>query len=259
MSIVFITIPGEQKKEFANLLHEKTKNGIDYVIIQKTRYIPWKERFEKLLKTVGWKGLLTEFYYILYVRLHSEYRNYLKYFFLWTSRSTNKNYLPKVIEVDDVNSKEVQDLLQKIQPKLLVVWGAKILKPRIYNIAENSINLHMGLGEHYRGSVANHFALLENKMNAIGAMVHKIDENTDTGDVYETILADTSLPIKEMFINLNDRAFESLLNISYKLWKGEKLETTPQNLNIGKNLLLREWTPKRRFLVAKKIKELDKK
>ena len=81
MSIVLITIPGEQKREFANALHQKTEGSLDYVIIQKTRNVPWGERLRKLIKTVGWNGLLKEFYYVAYIRLNKEYRNYLKYFF----------------------------------------------------------------------------------------------------------------------------------------------------------------------------------
>jgi folate-dependent phosphoribosylglycinamide formyltransferase PurN len=254
MSIVLIVIPGKQKKEFANELHKKTQNGVDYVIVQKTKYVPWKERFQKLVKTVGWGGLLKEFYYVVSIRLNTEYRNYLNYFFLFTSRENSLSYIPKVLEVENVNSDEVYNLLQKLKPKLLVVWGSNILKPRIYKSAENSINLHMGLGEHYRGAVANHFAILENKREPIGAMIHQIDEKTDTGDVYKIILANTKLAPKEMFTDLNNRAFDELLNISHAIWSGQKLKTFVQNLNKGKNLFLKDWTPSRRFAVATKIK-----
>ncbi len=263
MSIVLITIPGEQKREFANALHQKTEGSLDYVIIQKTRNVPWGERLQKLLKTVGWGGLLKEFYYVAYIRLNPEYRNYLKYFFLWTKKETFKenhtSVFPKVLEVDDINSDEVYNLLQKIKPKLLVVWGANILKPKIFKTALNAINLHMGQGEHYRGAVANHFAILEDKREAIGAMIHKIAESADTGDVYKTIKVNLNFPPKELFTELNDQAFLELLDISHKLWKGEDLPTFPQNLNKGKNILLREWTPSRRFIVAEKIKNWERK
>lgn len=257
MSIIFITIPGQQKRDFANELQLKTGNAIPLVIVQKTKYVKWSERFKKLKKTVGLKGLLPEFYYVLVLRMNSEYRNYIKFFFNFNRTDSNQNsqsFLPKVLEVDNINSDEVYNILQDLKPELLVVWGTNILTPRIYQSAKNAINLHMGIGEHYRGSVANHFAVLEDKRERIGAMIHKIDEKTDAGDVYKIIKPDLSLPPKELFTNLNDVAFAEFLDISYRLWKGENLETVPQNLANGKNVFLRQWTPKRRIIVAKKLK-----
>lgn len=258
MSIVFITIPGEQKKQFANELNQITGGGVSYVIIQKTRRVSMLEKFKKLLKTVGWKNILKEFYFVVYIRLHADYRNYLKYFFNWTKKGAVENFQPKVIEVDSVNSDEVYKLLQEIKPKLIVVWGSNILQSRIFKSAENAINLHMGLGEYYRGAVANHYAILEDKREAIGAMIHKIDEKTDTGDIYKTISADLNLPPKELFIKLNDQAFAELLDISNRLMRGGDLQSRHQDLSKSKNILLREYIPSRRFVVAKKLKEWER-
>ncbi len=88
-------------------------------------------------------------------------------------------------------------------------------------------------------------------------MIHKIDNDVDTGDVYKTIYADLNLPPKSLFRKLNDEAFEELLSISMRLHNQEILETFKQNLGNSKNLLLREWTPGRRFLVARKFKDWE--
>lgn len=242
---------------FANELHKLTDGNLKYVIVQKTRKVTLFEKFQKLLKTVGWKNLWREFYCVLYIRLNKKYRRYLKYFFQWSKIEPMCDFLSEVKEVDDVNSQEVYEMLQKIKPKLLVVWGSNILEPRIFNSAQNAINLHMGLGEHYRGAVANHYAILENKRETIGAMIHKIDEKTDSGDIYSTVKADLNLPPRELFIKLNDEAFKEFLNISNSLWLGKDLPTRPQNLNASKNILLRQWTPSRRLVVAEKIKEWE--
>ena len=261
MSIVFITIPGAQKTDFATELGKRVGESLKLVVVQKTRKVGWQERFRKLLKTVGWKNVLREFYYVLYIRLNKKDRKYLKYFFLRTEKQKEEagveKYFPERLEVDDINSNEVYEVLQKIKPKLIVVWGANILKPRIFKSADNAINLHMGIGECYRGAVANHFAVLEDKRESIGAMIHKIDENTDTGDVYKTLFANQNLPPKELFTNLNDLAFQELLDISCRLLGGENLSTTKQNSINSRNIFLREWTPSRRFQVAKKIKDWE--
>ena len=70
MSIVFITIPGHQKRMFANDLHKQTNSSVAFVIVQKTRRVPFQERFQKLLKTVGWKNILKEFYFVIYIRFN---------------------------------------------------------------------------------------------------------------------------------------------------------------------------------------------
>lgn len=257
MSIVFITIPGEQKREFAHLLHTKTGNGVDYVIVQKKRDVSLQETISKILQTVGWRGLLKELYYAVLLRINKKAREYLLYFRARTPKNISSLYLPKIVEVDSVNSDEVYELLQKVKPELLVVWGTAVLAPRIFSSAKHAINLHMGLGEYYRGATANQFAVLNDDRDKIGATVHYVYEKVDTGDVLAKITVDENLPPKELFTRLNDEAEEKFLEIAMLLWKNKKLDATSQNTSSSRNILLREWTPSRRYEVAKKLKEWE--
>jgi folate-dependent phosphoribosylglycinamide formyltransferase PurN len=257
MSIILITIPGEQKREFANLLHKKTGNGVSYVIVQKPRKVPIRETLSKLIKTVGWKGLLNELYYAFILRMNKNLQNYLQYFRVRSSKEHSPSYIPKVLEVDSVNGDDVYELLQKAKPELLILWGTTVIAPRIFQSAKHAINLHMGLGEHYRGAVANHFAILHDEHEKIGATIHYVHEKVDTGDVLDTIVIDEKLPPKELFTRLNDLAEERFLEIALLLWKNKKLDASVQNIERSRNILLREWTPSRRYAVARKLRDWE--
>jgi folate-dependent phosphoribosylglycinamide formyltransferase PurN len=258
MSIVFITIPGSQKIEFGNLLHKQTQNGVDYVIVQKSKRTTIRKTLSNIAKTVGWLYVPRELMYALLLRLSKKAKHYLQYFRTRDKKEKGLRHIPKVLEVDSVNSDEVYTLLQKLKPRLLVVWGTAVIEPRIFKIAKRAINLHLGLGEYYRGAVANHFAVLNDELDKLGATIHYINEKVDTGDMLATLYADTTLPPKECFQDLNNRAEHELLRIALELWKGKDVESIPQEKKGGRNVLLREWTPSRRWAVAKKLEQWEK-
>lgn len=258
MSIVFITIPGSQKIEFGNLLHKQTQNGVDYVIIQKSKKNSIGKTLSNISRTVGWQHVPRELFYALLLRLSKKAKQYLGYFHIRDKKEKGLRFIPKSIEVASVNDDEVYELLQKLKPRLLVIWGTAVIQPRIFNLAKHAINLHMGLGEFYRGAVANHFAVLNDERDKIGATIHYLHEKVDTGDMLATLHADTSLPPRECFQDLNNRAENELLRIALELWRGKDIEATPQHTTESRNVLLREWVPSRRWLVAKKLEDWEK-
>lgn len=259
MSIVFITIPGDQKRDFINTLHKETASGVSYVIIQKPKKFSLIDTVKRLVATVGWSGLPKECWYALILRLNKRARHYLSYFRAYSDRNHSTAYFPPVLEVDSVNSDEVYTLLKKLKPRIIVVWGTAVIKPHIFKIAEHTINLHMGLGEHYRGAVANHFAVLHDERQKVGATIHYVHEKVDTGDALATITAPYNLPPKEFFTKLNDSAERTLLSICIKLWKGEQVPAVPQRIATSRNVFLREWIPSKRYQVAKKLEAWEKK
>lgn len=258
MSIVFITIPGSQKIEFGNLLHKQTQNGISYVIIQKPKQVSIIKTLSNIAKTVGWKHVPRELWYALLLRVSKKAKTYLQYFRVRDKKEKGLRFIPKVIEVDSVNSEEVYDLLKNLKPRLLVIWGTAVIEPRIFKLAKHAINLHMGLGEYYRGAVANHFAVLNDEREKIGATIHYLHEKVDTGDMLATLHGNITLPPKECFQDLNNRAEVELLHIALELWKGKDIEATPQHTKHSRNVLLREWIPSRRWSVAKKLEAWEK-
>jgi len=259
MGIVILTTPGNSKKAFVNSLHEATSEKVDLVIIQKPKIKPLVERLKTLYRKTNLKTLLKEIWYSIILRLNNNYKRVLSYF-RWTLDTYDdpKPYLPRVLEVNSINDLDVLEELKNLSPELMVIWGSGIIKPSIINTAKKTINLHMGLCPYYRGALANQNALLHNDIRRIGATIHYAEEKVDTGDIITTINADYTKPPQEMFQELNDLAQKTYLDTVIKLFNGEELPRIPQNKSRSKNLLLKDWTPSRRYKLAKVIVERER-
>ena len=263
MSIVIITIPGEAKRTFANSLHSLTGGKVDLVIIQKRKsnHNSIFGRLGRLYKAVGLWNLPKEILYAILLRVNGE-RKFLEYFRERDETvfydSTEYEYKPKILEVYSINSDEVLDTLQELSPDLMVIWGSTIIKPDILKTAKRAINLHMGLCPHYRGAIANQFAVIDKEPNKIGATIHYAADKVDSGEILETIGVDTTKPPRDLFRDLNNRAEKRYLEIAHKLSQNEQIESRPQDAFVGKTPLLKNWTPSTRYSLARQLMRWEK-
>lgn len=255
MGIILITVKGDSKRVFANALHEKTGGAVDFVIMQKPEQLSLFKRVLRLYKRVGLLNFPRELWYGLLLRINGA-KSALEYFREYT-KSDFAEFVPKVMEVDSINSDEVFDLFKKTAPDLIVIWGGTILKPRILGTAPKAINLHMGYCPHYSGALANQCAMLEGDLDRIGATIHYAENKADSGDILALVTADMKKPPREMFRDLNDRALVLYVDIASRIFRGEEIEAKPQDISQTKNLLLRQWVPSTRYKVGKKILDLE--
>ncbi len=249
MSVVIVTIPGEAKRAFCANLHKRV--GVDLVILQKKRPLPFLKRLLRLYQRVSIMKLPLELWYGFLLRLNGTRRK-LEYFREYSPTSVTGE-LPRTLEVESVNSEIVFEEIRKISPDLLVIWGSAVLEPHILSAAKKSINLHMGYCPHYRGALANQYAVLRDDFSHIGATIHYASEKPDEGEIILTVPADISKPPLVMFRELNDKARDHFLNIAEQLAQGKAVPGTPQDLSVGETLLLKHWTPQQRFKVGRKI------
>jgi folate-dependent phosphoribosylglycinamide formyltransferase PurN len=256
MSIVFITVPGDEKRMFANALHQKTGGNVKLVVVQKPKRNNFFRRFYRLYKRVGVLNLPKEIFYAILLRLNGA-RSRLEYFRKSTI-SNQERFRSDVLETDSVNSDEVYDAVKKISPKLLVIWGSAILSDRLLNVAEKAINLHMGYCPVYKGALANQQAVLLSDFSHIGATIHFAEAKVDSGDILARLSADSTRAPKEMFCDLNDRAIAAYLEIAEKIFSGKEVQSQPQEHSQSKGLLLREWVPSLRYKIGKKLSKLEK-
>ena len=86
--------------------------------------------------------------------------------------------------VPDINSEDVQNLLEHLNLDLIVVCHfQKILKKNIIDIPKlGCVNLHPSLLPNYRGMAPQHWPII-NGDNETGVTVHFINEGVDTGDI----------------------------------------------------------------------------
>ena len=253
MGIAVITTQGDSKYKFVSDLNKRTGGGVQLLIIKKSKHLSFLERIRNFLKTPNDK-ILRELRYAILLRLNKKVRKSLEYFRESNAMATKEKLpIPKVMEVDSVNSDEVYNAMRDVAPEILVIWGSEIIKPHILNSAKKAVNLHMGTCPYYRGNLCNQFAVLNNDFSKIGATIHYAVEKVDSGKIISLIQADTSKPPRELFLDLNNRAQEKYLEVIEKIFRGEEISGEAQDLSLGKNFTLKQWTRETRYNLGKKI------
>ena len=132
-----------------------------------------------------------------------------------------------ILKVDTINCKEVADILQKINPDVVVVNGTRIISDKILNsIGVEFINTHVGITPNYRGVHGGYWALTECDKENCGVTIHLVDSGVDTGGILyqETIdisKSDTfnTYPYLQisLAIPLMKRAIKNVASQSYKI------------------------------------------
>jgi methionyl-tRNA formyltransferase len=89
-----------------------------------------------------------------------------------------------LVRVSSVNSDQTIQVLQEMQPSVVVVSGTRIIAARVLNsIPAVFINMHAGITPMYRGVHGGYWALVENNAPACGVTVHEVDTGVDTGRI----------------------------------------------------------------------------
>ncbi len=100
----------------------------------------------------------------------------------WKSDTFYLQFSPKVYTVDNFNDWRTERILRELQPDLVVIGGARILKEHILVIPKvGLVNAHPGLLPKYRGESTMHWSLLNG--DPVGVTVHMLDKGVDTGEL----------------------------------------------------------------------------
>lgn len=253
MGIVFITIYGDSEKAFANALHKETGRGVDLVLFEKPKPRTLAGRFRSMLASARAGILHREAWYGMLLRLRRETGAVLRYFRESPPFESTPGYDPKTLEVDDINSEETRALLESLSPDLIMILGGSVLRPPVQKTAKKVINLHMGLSPHYRGAVANQFAVLRRDVGRIGNTIHYVTNGVDTGDIIARVQADTTKPPADMFRELNYETRKKYIDIAKRILAGEDVPAEKQDTAAGDFFSLSEWTNEARYRVVSHI------
>ncbi|MCM4167317.1 Methionyl-tRNA formyltransferase [Arenibacter antarcticus] len=95
-----------------------------------------------------------------------------------------------ISKVPSVNSKKCIDLLQELDPMLVVIVNTRILnKTTLSSISGKFINIHAGITPYYRGWHGGYWALVRKDTKNCGVTIHVVDDGIDTGKiVYQGII-----------------------------------------------------------------------
>ena len=88
----------------------------------------------------------------------------------------------RLTKVESVNYDQTINVLQTLQPSVVVVSGTRIIAARVLQcVPAVFINIHAGITPMYRGVHGGYWALVENNVEACGVTVHEVDTGVDTG------------------------------------------------------------------------------
>lgn len=90
----------------------------------------------------------------------------------------------KIKKVSSINNIEVKELLQQINPDVVIVNGTRIISKKILAaVSCPFINTHTGITPMYRGVHGGYWALVNKDLANCGVTVHLVDAGIDTGGV----------------------------------------------------------------------------
>ena len=99
---------------------------------------------------------------------------------------------PRCIDVHSVNQPGVAALLGALEPDLIWVYGAGLIKPPVIAVPRwGMVNLHGGISQRYRGLDSLLWAIEHRDYASLGVTVHYVAPELDTGPV----LRQAALPI----------------------------------------------------------------
>ncbi len=153
-------------------------------------------------------------------------------------------------KVADVNAPEVERLVHRVRPDLVVVSGTNLVKPPLIEAmarAGRTMNLHTGLSPYIRGGPnCTNWCLALRRFDLIGNTVMWLDPGIDTGNLIAT--ERTALTGTEDLLALHLAVMEhaqALYVSCIDLFRrGVPLSDVPQRtLGEGRVFLTRQWTP----------------
>lgn len=136
-----------------------------------------------------------------------------------------------VVEVDDINAPMDRDKLRALEPDLILLGGAPILRRKTIETARLAcINPHCGITPDYAGSSPFDWAIYEKRFEDVGYTVHLVEPTVDSGPVLyqERIAWDPSRSNGHLWPILAQAMYDRLVQIAEALVAGETLRATPQ-------------------------------
>ena len=254
----FIYEQFKDKHEIYNLIHKDEKK----TFLTKVDKIKNRLNVEKKLVRLSLKN--GEFYEYLYNRIlgiffgkyKKEYDKY-KLTHIDDYFSSLSKKLPDVKRncyiIQNINDEK--ELIEKINPDLLIVVGAPFIKKHIIDIKCKKVNLHIGYLPNYRGIKTIEWALLNKEYDKIAYSIHELTSQLDKGNLLyrENIEVNhKDLDLADIYATLYFKAFEKLAFMIKKEKFDNFINEEPQEFKIYNNYKFNPLNYK--SLMKKKIK-----
>ena len=106
--------------------------------------------------------------------------------------NSNSAYILNCDEIlwSKINSEESVNHIRSLEPDILLVCMAPILKPEVFTIPRiATVNVHFGIAPHYRGEHTIFWPLYFGDYENIGVTLHQINKGIDSGGILAQGLA----------------------------------------------------------------------
>lgn len=169
-----------------DILFNSLKNNYDIEAVILEKPVPPMEFLKKRIKKLGIRKVIGQ------ILFQSIIAQYLKLVSIKRKQQILKYYnltdfpIPeeKIIRVNSVNASYTLEILQKLNPGLVIVNGTRIISREILNcIPVKFVNIHAGITPKYRNVHGAYWALVNNDLENCGVTVHIVDAGIDTGDI----------------------------------------------------------------------------
>ena len=163
-----------------------TKAGltIEHVLIEDK--IPHRQLLHRRVKKLGRTTVLGQILFqgALVPLLEREAQQRIKTIVQTMNLDQTPIELNRTTAVPSVNAPQTLALLQALNPAIIVVNGTRIIARRVlHGVAAQFVNTHAGITPLYRGVHGGYWALVQDRKDACGVTVHRVDAGIDNGSI----------------------------------------------------------------------------
>lgn len=186
--LLFIAAKGLSSQIVLNALHKSF--GVDAAIFEEKEST--KKFLQRRIKKLGYLKVAGQvlFQLIVVPLLRKQAAIVIDTMVEQAQLDTIQNDAILIHQVYSANDSSVIELVQNIQPDVVVINGTRILSKKLLTVISCPvINMHAGITPQYRGVHGAYWALVNGDEKNCGVTVHLVDEGVDTGDVlYQSLI-----------------------------------------------------------------------
>jgi len=230
--IIMLVTDGNSSKIMFNALNDSF--NIQKIIIEED--VSKKTLLKNRVKRLGLLKVIGQVIFILFNKILSKLSkkqiSHLKEKYLLDDSYFQKDL---VKNVKSVNSAETKEIIESINPDIIIVNGTRIISEEILlSTKATFLNTHAGVTPKYRGVHGGYWALTQKDYENCGVTVHLVDKGIDTGGILyqDTIVIDkndnfNTYPYHQIAkaIPLMKSAIEDVINDSIKIVKRDDLKS----------------------------------
>lgn len=162
--------------------------SIEAIVLEKTQ--PKRKQFLRRARILGfWTAAgQVAFMAIIYPLLKIFSRKRKKEIFRQYRLDVSPLPQEMITLVKSLNTAAARELLQKLEPDLLLVNGTRIIsKKTLEAVPAPFINIHVGITPLFRGVHGGYWAVAAGRKDLFGTTIHYVDAGVDTGGIIEQV------------------------------------------------------------------------